>query len=660
MERTYNLHVFSFDQGPLLHAKRKPTSLGTNMAPAAEILECRGPGMESWTDRSQSLTQSKAWAEWAPGLIAALSYMMESWIEFSHKEGSRALRKLDPSFIEHIKQQHVPYRRDCKYCVQGGAKQRQHRRILSPQMWTLSVDTAGPFAIAQDEVTKKARYFIIGVLTVPKFAAKLPPEAPVPEGPAAPAPEGPEPGCEDEQDHDDDVAELLEAADWLADEEVDIDKDKPPAPKELESSKEAWKHWLELVEGDQESWKKEAETQHLPQSEVVDWVFLEPVATKNTSDVLNAIGRMFAAAKAEGFDVRRIHSDRGREFNNAQLRSWCARHGLHKTYALPEEHQSNGRAEGAIMRAKSKIRTILHAAGSGQEEWPLAARLAAHVMRNCARAKLNMPIAPAIPFNSKVQVLQRSWNRGVWESVTVTAYTKAPPGDSTRGWIVKTGDGKLLTTGAMFPTVQHEQDLEIICKGPPVPVGEPERRLRGKTTLKELQACHRGHVSSEMTGPHEQLAQQYLDQKNFKLDAIMRVIRAASQHIKGFPLSSGWVQKVGISEHQGVVGLASSHQEAPHTSRYLLLALGHHCPTPVASLEIHCGHDMALRNRRQCQQGTQVAVLPLTSGCVLQSRLRHGQEGLQSHVLLSTQGTGGVSSVRARRTCTWWHILQKA
>ena len=162
VERTYNLHVFSFDQGPLLHAKRKPTSLGTNMAPAAEILECRGPGMESWTDRSQSLNQSKAWAEWAPGLIAALGYMMESWIEFSHKEGSRATRKLDPSFIEHIKQQHVPYRRDCKYCVQGGAKQRQHRRILSPQMWTLSVDTAGPFAIAQDEVTKKARYFIIG------------------------------------------------------------------------------------------------------------------------------------------------------------------------------------------------------------------------------------------------------------------------------------------------------------------------------------------------------------------------------------------------------------------------------------------------------------------------------------------------------------------
>ena len=475
------------------------------------------------------------------------------------------------------------------------------------------------------------------MLTVPKFAAKLPPEAPVPEGPEAPAPEGPEPGCEDEQDHDDDVAELLEAADWLADEEVDIDKDKPPAPKELESSKEAWKHWLELVEGDQESWKKEAETQHLPQSEVVDWVFLEPVATKNTSDVLNAIGRMFAAAKAEGFDVRRIHSDRGREFNNAQLRSWCARHGLHKTYALPEEHQSNGRAEGAIMRAKSKIRTILHAAGSGQEEWPLAARLAAHVMRNCARAKLNMPIAPAIPFNSKVQVLQRSWNRGVWESVTVTAYTKAPSGDSTRGWIVKTGDGKLLTTGAMFPTVKHEQDLEIICKGPPVPVGEPERRLRGKTTLKELQACHRGNVSSEMTGPHEQLAQQYLDQKNFNLDAIMRVIRAASQHIKGFPVSSGWVQKMGISEHQGVVGLASSHQEAPHTSRYLLLALGHHCPTPVASLEIHCGHNMALRNRRQCQQGTQVAVLPLTSGCVLQSRLRHDQEGLQSHVLQGPQ-----------------------
>ena len=156
----YGLREMSFDQGPLLHSTRKPTTLGTNLSPAAELQSCRGPGTECWSGARPSIAVSKSWAEWAPGLIASLGYMMTDWMQRGHKVAHRALKKLDPTFIEHIRQQHIPFRRDCKYCVQGGAKHRQHRRVLTPQMWSLSVDTAGPLAVAQDEVTKKAKYFI--------------------------------------------------------------------------------------------------------------------------------------------------------------------------------------------------------------------------------------------------------------------------------------------------------------------------------------------------------------------------------------------------------------------------------------------------------------------------------------------------------------------
>ena len=545
--KAYNLKVLSFDQGPLLHPKRKPTSLGTNMNPAAELLDCRGPGVDSWISGSSSINQSKTWAEWSPGLVAALGYMMEDWIQLGHKMAHQALKKMDPSFIEHIRQQHVPYRRDCKYCVQGGAKQRQHRRVLSPQMWTLSVDTAGPFAIAQDESTKNAKYFVIGVLTIPKYAATKPVP---PDDPCEPAPDAAE------DDEDEDIARLLDAAEWLADGEGDHEAEKPASPKEVETAREAWKHWLELVEGDQASWKKEAECQYLPKAEAVDWVFLEPVATKNSSDVLTAIGKMYAAAKAEGFDVRRVHSDRGREFTNSQCRTWCARHGLHKTFALPEEHQSNGRAEGAIMRAKSRIRTILRAAGSGPQEWPLAARLAAHTMRNIARRKLNMPLAPSVPFNAKVQVLQRSWNRGVWESVTMTAYTKAPSGDSTRGWIVKTSDGRLLTTGTLFPSPKDEHEVEIKCQGRPVAVSEPERRIRGKTSLRSLQADTQSQLGNNSPKPWEEFASMQEARGHFCQTSMLQVLTAASLGLAGYPTTQGWFQKTGVIEHQGIVDLA--------------------------------------------------------------------------------------------------------
>ena len=93
---------------------------------------------------------------------------------------------------------------------------------------------------------------------------------------------------------------------------------------------------------------------------------------------------MYACAKSEGFDVRRIHSDRGREFFHHRMKAWCSRHGLHKTYALPEEHQSNGRAEGAIMRAKAKARAIL-------QQKPAAGQKSGLFCSTSGRAWLSQP-----------------------------------------------------------------------------------------------------------------------------------------------------------------------------------------------------------------------------------------------------------------------------
>ena len=64
----------------------------------------------------------------------------------------------------------------------------------------------------------------------------------------------------DPVEEDDDVANLLEAEEWLADGDGEPESDKPATAKEADSSKEAWKRWMELVEGDQDMWRKEAES----------------------------------------------------------------------------------------------------------------------------------------------------------------------------------------------------------------------------------------------------------------------------------------------------------------------------------------------------------------------------------------------------------------
>eukprot|EP00439_Symbiodinium_sp_Y106_P033996 s211_g4.t1 len=239
----YKMVELGFDQGPLLHKTRRPTTVGTNLTPAAVLVDCRGPGLEAIGDPMLSRQGEEAWSSWAPGLIAAVTDMLVH----RNKAGSCgypavAVRAMDAAFVQHIKQGHVPFRRDCRFCVRGGGKRRQHKRVLCPEGWSLSVDTAGPYKRAPDESGKKARYMITGVLTVPVLELK--------EG------EGEE-------------GELVEpevechAGGALSDEEIfaegEDEKDPELSAKDVGEAKANRGLWEDLVKRDQEAWKAEAE-----------------------------------------------------------------------------------------------------------------------------------------------------------------------------------------------------------------------------------------------------------------------------------------------------------------------------------------------------------------------------------------------------------------
>ena len=59
--------------------------------------------------------------------------------------------------------------------------------------------------------------------------------------------------------------------------------------KELAKAREENALWEEVVKGDRQVWKKVSE-KYVPQVRVVEWTFVAPVATKNKSDVLTAVG----------------------------------------------------------------------------------------------------------------------------------------------------------------------------------------------------------------------------------------------------------------------------------------------------------------------------------------------------------------------------------
>ncbi|CAE7939965.1 unnamed protein product [Symbiodinium sp. KB8] len=195
----------------------------------------------------------------------------------------------------------------------------------------------------------------------------------------------------------------IKDAEWFADGGVvEADAEEELSARDASEARTAWNEWDRLVKSSREDWQK---PQKLPKVEIVDFVYVEAIERKTHGEVLTAIGRMHARAKAEGFDVRK---------------------------------------------------------------------------------RLKIETQQSLPFNTKVQVISRSWKRETWAARTTTALVKCPSADMFRGWVVATEDGKLLTTGKLFPSVDQEK-VSFSSTGPAVDLDAPDHRVTGKRAVRQLQ-----------------------------------------------------------------------------------------------------------------------------------------------------------------------------
>ena len=111
----FNLKMVSFDQGKCGHSRRKPTTLLTNLPGMDELqgLRC-GKNVKGFEplaeDLPQRLKQASSWSSWAWGLTQAIK---ES-IKMMTTAGLKRL-SLD-EWRQHVRQNHAPYRRDCRLC----------------------------------------------------------------------------------------------------------------------------------------------------------------------------------------------------------------------------------------------------------------------------------------------------------------------------------------------------------------------------------------------------------------------------------------------------------------------------------------------------------------------------------------------------------------
>ena len=124
--KLYEVEMLHCDQGPMGHARRKPTSLAYEASVEAK---CK---------------LSQTWAAWAPGLKAALVVSLRRRLQ-----GQQFVRALTVAqknaWKMHFENDHMPARRDCRTCLEAAGRSKPHHRVRHPQAFTLSVDVTGPF-----------------------------------------------------------------------------------------------------------------------------------------------------------------------------------------------------------------------------------------------------------------------------------------------------------------------------------------------------------------------------------------------------------------------------------------------------------------------------------------------------------------------------------
>lgn len=247
------------------------------------------------------------------------------------------MRRMDlDAWKRHLLNGHLPYRRESKSCVIAASRSRAHKRIPHPDAYTLSIDTAGPFELAEDQLGK-GRYLLVGVYLVPvaKDGQSL---IPINEEHELPGALG-------------DGPELT----------VVEDGENPEGLREGWPGLDDEKAWTEMVEVESDFQVKQI-------------LVVEILENCGGPAVVEAIGRMAARLDFLGFPVKRLHSDRAGEYQSRSFQKWCHDRSIMRTFNDGDNFKGNGRAENAIAQVKRGARTLLIEAGLDESFWCHAAR----------------------------------------------------------------------------------------------------------------------------------------------------------------------------------------------------------------------------------------------------------------------------------------------
>eukprot|EP00435_Cladocopium_sp_Y103_P062154 s1305_g23.t1 len=495
-----------FDQGPTGHETRKPTTLGTNIYELQSLNGIRGPGTSSRTTSDWELSieeriaKSKSWAAWSGGIKAAIATAIK-------RELDPRLRKMSlDQWKIHLQNDHQPYYRGCRTCLEACGQSRHHRKIDTPESYTLGIDLAGPFKKGLDQLGE-GRYMLVGTFTLPttpegrplhlKEESKGPDDRcrnPGGEGDGSAVsgvPNGPAGSCRSPGGEGDGSAAAGEPEDLHV--EGGIFDDGEPAgedPLEIQDD-DGVESPKDEKEDDRQKWLEKIEEEQ--KFKVGQLTFMEIFPDRRGPSVMAGVSRIHARLRYLGLPLLRLHSDRAGELRSKILRRWAEDRQVMRTYTDGDSFKSNGRTEAAIGLIKRHTRTLLKQTSQPPTMWPLAARHAAERKLRQQLSEFGIPVGKMLPYGSTAYARQKIWNEKYqdWKlsrrEVTICGPDVAMSA-SMAGHYVKGTDGKFFhTSDAVQAEGPPPEALEDGLEDRPEigNVREPGQRMRiyGKTTM---------------------------------------------------------------------------------------------------------------------------------------------------------------------------------
>ena len=160
----------SLDQGCLGHPRRKPTCLWSGWEEVLLLDGMRdGRTSKAWPSQlDAAVKESRKLASWAPALKRTVVSALHNFL------GGPAVRAFSAdedknleAWYDHLLNEHMPFRRDCRECVLSAGRDRPRKSVDHPESFVMSLDIASPFRAGRGQDRGAPRYFLTSVLTVP-------------------------------------------------------------------------------------------------------------------------------------------------------------------------------------------------------------------------------------------------------------------------------------------------------------------------------------------------------------------------------------------------------------------------------------------------------------------------------------------------------------